>query len=107
MNFSNKLIDWYNSNKRDLPWRRTKDPYKIWVSEIILQQTRIEQGEKYYHKFLKKYPNITYLANTNNNELLKTWEGLGYYSRALNMLKTAVIVVDKYSLLYTSPSPRD
>ena len=56
MNFSNKLIDWYNSNKRDLPWRRTKDPYKIWVSEIILQQTRIEQGEKYYHKFLKKYP---------------------------------------------------
>ena len=74
MNFSNKLIDWYNSNKRDLPWRRTKDPYKIWVSEIILQQTRIEQGEKYYHKFLNKYPNITSLANTNNNELLKIWE---------------------------------
>ena len=86
MNFSNKLIDWYNSNKRDLPWRRTKDPYKIWVSEIILQQTRIEQGEKYYHKFLLKYPNITRLANTKNNELLKIWEGLGYYSRALNML---------------------
>ena len=102
MNFSNKLIDWYNSNKRDLPWRRTKDPYKIWVSEIILQQTRIEQGEKYYHKFLKKYPNITSLSNTNNNELLKIWEGLGYYSRALNMLKTAVIVVDKYQGIFPS-----
>ena len=102
MNFSNKLIDWYNSNKRDLPWRRTKDPYKIWVSEIILQQTRIEQGKKYYHKFLKKYPNITCLANTNNNELLKIWEGLGYYSRALNMLKTAVMVLDKYQGIFPS-----
>ena len=102
MNFSNKLIDWYNSNKRDLPWRRTKDPYKIWVSEIILQQTRIEQGTKYYHKFLKKYPNVRCLANTNNNELLKIWEGLGYYSRALNMLKTAVIVVDKYQGIFPS-----
>ena len=102
MNFSNKLIEWYDSNKRDLPWRRTKDPYKIWVSEIILQQTRIEQGTKYYHKFLKKYPNIRCLANTNNNELLKIWEGLGYYSRALNMLKTAVIVVDKYQGIFPS-----
>ena len=96
MNFSNKLIDWYNLNKRDLPWRLTKDPYRIWVSEIILQQTRIEQGERYYQKFLKKYPNISYLANTSNDELLKIWEGLGYYSRALNMHKTALIVQEKF-----------
>ena len=58
VSFSNKLINWYNHNKRDLPWRKTKDPYKIWVSEIILQQTRIEFGIKYYNKFLKRYPNV-------------------------------------------------
>ena len=102
MSFSNKLIEWYNLNKRDLPWRLTKDPYKIWVSEIILQQTRIEQGEKYYYSFLKKYPNIYSLAITTNNDLLKTWEGLGYYSRALNMLKTACIVLEKHKGIFPS-----
>ena len=102
MNFSNKLIEWYNLNKRDLPWRLTKDPFKIWVSEIILQQTRIEQGKKYYHRFLRKYPNIPSLAKTNDNELLKIWEGLGYYSRALNMFKTAKIVLKKYNGIFPS-----
>tara|TARA_B100001057_G_scaffold473007_1_gene536963 strand:- start:2233 stop:3246 length:1014 start_codon:yes stop_codon:yes gene_type:complete len=102
LNFSEKLIKWYNINKRELPWRSTKDPYKIWVSEIILQQTRIEYGKKYYYNFLNNYPDIYALANTTNNELLKTWEGLGYYSRALNMLKTAKIVVKKFSGIFPS-----
>ena len=95
--FSNKLINWYNHNKRDLPWRKTKDPYKIWVSEIILQQTRIEFGIKYYNKFLKRYPNVKKLANSKEIDLMKIWEGLGYYSRAINMLKTAKIVLNSFN----------
>ena len=97
VSFSNKLINWYNHNKRDLPWRKTKDPYKIWVSEIILQQTRIEFGIKYYNKFLKRYPNVKKLANSKEIDLMKIWEGLGYYSRALNMLKTAKIVLNSFN----------
>ena len=95
--FSNKLINWYNHNKRDLPWRKTKDPYKIWVSEIILQQTRIEFGIKYYNKFLKRYPDVKKLANSSDMDLMKIWEGLGYYSRAINMLKTAKIVLNSFN----------
>ena len=95
--FSNKLINWYSHNKRDLPWRKTKDPYKIWVSEIILQQTRIEFGIKYYNKFLKRYPDVKKLANTKEIDLMKIWEGLGYYSRAINMLKTAKIVLNSFN----------
>ena len=95
--FSNKLINWYNHNKRDLPWRKTKDPYKIWVSEIILQQTRIEFGIKYYNKFLKRYPDVKKLANSEEIDLMKIWEGLGYYSRAINMLKTAKIVLNSFN----------
>ena len=95
--FSNKLINWYNHNKRDLPWRKTKDPYKIWVSEIILQQTRIEFGIKYYNKFLKRYPDVKNLANSKEIDLMKIWEGLGYYSRAINMLKTAKIVLNSFN----------
>ena len=95
--FSNKLINWYNHNKRDLPWRKTKDPYEIWVSEIILQQTRIEFGIKYYNKFLKRYPDVKKLANSKEIDLMKIWEGLGYYSRAINMLKTAKIVLNSFN----------
>ena len=95
--FSNKLINWYNHNKRDLPWRKTKDPYKIWVSEIILQQTRIEFGIKYYNKFLKRYPDVKKLANSKELDIMKIWEGLGYYSRAINMLKTAKIVLNSFN----------
>ena len=102
MKFSEKLIEWYRVNKRNLPWRLTKKPYKIWVSEIILQQTRIEQGEKYYHAFLEKYPNISELAKTNDDELLKVWEGLGYYSRALNMLKASRVVLNNYKGIFPS-----
>ena len=97
VSFSNKLINWYNHNKRDLPWRKTKDPYKIWVSEIILQQTRIEFGIKYYNKFLKRYPDVKKLANSEEIDLMKIWEGLGYYSRAINMLKTAKIVLNSFN----------
>ena len=89
INLSNALIKWYSSNKRDLPWRKTKDPYLVWVSEIILQQTRIETGIKYYLTFIKKYPNVKILAKSSEQQLLKIWEGLGYYSRALNMHKAA------------------
>jgi len=97
VSFSNKLINWYNHNKRDLPWRKTKDPYKIWVSEIILQQTRIEFGIKYYYKFIKRYPDVKKLANSKEMDLMKIWEGLGYYSRAINMLKTAKIVLNSFN----------
>lgn len=89
MIFAKRLIDWYLCNKRDLPWRNTKDPYQIWLSEIILQQTRVEQGKPYYFKFLEAYPNIVALANASEEEVLKLWQGLGYYSRARNLLTTA------------------
>lgn len=88
-----QIIKWYNKNKRDLPWRDNKDPYIIWVSEIILQQTQIKTGIPYFKKFIKKFPNIESLANSQEKELLKIWEGLGYYNRALNMLETAKIIV--------------
>ena len=100
--FSNKLVRWYNKNKRDLPWRKTKNSYKVWVSEIILQQTRIQFGINYYERFLIKYPDINKLAKTSDLDLMKIWEGLGYYSRAMNMLKTAKIVVNNYDGIFPS-----
>lgn len=87
--FSNQLISWYISNKRDLPWRKIKDPYRIWLSEIILQQTRVAQGLPYYKKFIENYPSITELANASIDEVLLLWQGLGYYSRARNLHATA------------------
>lgn len=89
MIFAKRLIHWYLENKRNLPWRATKDPYQIWLSEIILQQTRVEQGKPYYFKFLKAYPDVFSLANATEEEVLKLWQGLGYYSRARNLLATA------------------
>ena len=97
MNFSNTLLNWYNKNKRKLPWRKTKNPYKIWLSEIILQQTRVNQGLKYYEDFIHKFPNILFLAKSSEDKVLKTWEGLGYYSRARNLHKTAKIIVKEYN----------
>jgi A/G-specific adenine glycosylase len=85
MSFSEIILEWYSVNKRDLPWRRTEDPYLIWVSEIILQQTRIEQGTGYYLRFIEKFRNIKELAAASEEEVLKMWQGLGYYSRARNM----------------------
>lgn len=92
-----ELISWYLINKRDLPWRKTKNPYKIWLSEIILQQTRVQQGLPYYWKFIAAYPTIQALALANEDEVLNLWQGLGYYSRARNMLKTAKAINEEYN----------
>lgn len=89
MHFSKILIEWYLQNKRDLPWRNTTDPYKIWLSEIMLQQTRVAQGLPYYYKFLENFPKVENLANANEDLVLKLWQGLGYYSRARNLHATA------------------
>jgi len=89
MSFENQLVKWYKNNKRDLPWRKNKDPYSIWISEIILQQTRVVQGTKYYNEFLKKFPNIQSLASSKESEVLNAWKGLGYYNRAINLHKSS------------------
>tara|TARA_B110000046_G_scaffold158766_1_gene170930 strand:+ start:685 stop:1716 length:1032 start_codon:yes stop_codon:yes gene_type:complete len=94
--FQTKLQSWYRDNKRDLPWRRTKNPYKIWLSEVILQQTRVVQGTAYYEKFVFTYPTVSDLANASEQEVLNLWKGLGYYSRARNLHKTAKEVVHEY-----------
>lgn len=83
------LINWYNANKRDLPWRDITDPYKIWISEIILQQTRVNQGMSYYLRFIERFPTVEHLALSHEDEVLKYWQGLGYYSRARNLHKAA------------------
>lgn len=90
--FSNTLIMWYLLNKRDLPWRKTKEPYFIWLSEIILQQTKIAQGTSYYLKFIDRFNKISHLANASEDEILKLWQGLGYYSRARNLHHTAQFI---------------
>jgi A/G-specific adenine glycosylase len=90
MQHFNQIIHaWYRHNKRDLPWRQTTDPYKIWLSEIILQQTRIEQGTSYFVRFAETFPTIKHLANASEEEVLKLWQGLGYYTRARNLHATA------------------
>ena len=95
--FVKPMLVWYNENARDLPWRRTKDPYLIWVSEIMLQQTRVEAVLGYYERFTSALPTITDLAVCPEDRLLKLWEGLGYYSRARNMQKAARIVCESYA----------
>jgi len=94
--FTQDLLGWYTINKRDLPWRRTNDPYAIWLSEIILQQTRIDQGLSYYLRFIKKYPTIADFARADEDDILKLWQGLGYYSRARNMHSAARTIVQEY-----------
>ena len=96
MDFSGELIRWYQQNKRDLPWRRTNDAYIIWLSEIILQQTRVAQGMPYFNRFAEKYPTVSHFAAAPEDEILKLWQGLGYYSRGRNMLKTARLVQMNY-----------
>lgn len=96
MNFQNEIINWYLVNKRDLPWRNTTDAYVIWLSEIILQQTRVEQGMPYFYKFLENFPTVVDFANASEQEVLKLWQGLGYYSRARNMLFTASQVLTNH-----------
>ena len=97
MSFSKKILHWYSINKRSLPWRNTIDPYKIWLSEIMLQQTRVAQGTSYYLSFEKHFPTVQHLANASEEEVLKLWQGLGYYSRARNLHFTAKDIVENYN----------
>src|SRR5476651_1628918 len=96
MDFNTELLQWYHVNKRPLPWRNTTDAYVIWLSEIILQQTRVEQGLPYFHRFIEKYPSVSSFALADEDDILKLWQGLGYYSRGRNMLKTARMVQELY-----------
>lgn len=90
--FTLLITDWYRQNKRDLPWRNTNDPYKIWLSEIILQQTRVDQGLSYYLKFIENFPTVNDLAKASEHDVLNLWQGLGYYSRARNLHSTAKFI---------------
>ena len=96
MDLSQILLDWYHQNHRDLPWRRTNDPYAIWLSEVILQQTRVDQGMPYWFRFLEAFPTATDLANADEQEVLRLWQGLGYYSRARNLQAAAKVIRDDY-----------
>ena len=91
-----RLLSWYDDHGRDLPWRRTDDPYAIWISEIMLQQTQVETVQPYYQRFLERFPDVGTLARARLDTVLKVWEGLGYYGRARNMHKAAKVVVQDY-----------
>ncbi|HEY0055441.1 MAG TPA: A/G-specific adenine glycosylase [Pedobacter sp.] len=97
MNFIAEIIGWYKINKRDLPWRHTKDPYIIWLSEVILQQTRVDQGLPYFNRFAEKYPHVSNFAAATEDEILNMWQGLGYYSRGRNMHRTAQMVMEEHA----------
>lgn len=94
--FSDKVVKWYQQNLRDLPWRQTRDPYKIWLSEIILQQTRVIQGLPYYLKFVETFPDVDSLARASEQQVLRLWQGLGYYSRARNLHKCARLISSQH-----------
>lgn len=96
MTFSQNILIWYAQNKRTLPWRGTRNPYNIWLSEIMLQQTRVAQGTPYYLKFIENFPTVYDLAAASEEQVLKLWQGLGYYSRARNLHTTAKMVVEDY-----------
>lgn len=102
MSFSKEIVRWYRNNKRDLPWRNTKNPYVIWLSEVILQQTRVEQGLPYFERFLEHYPSVIQFANAPEDEILMHWQGLGYYSRARNMHKAAKMIVSERNGVFPS-----
>jgi A/G-specific adenine glycosylase len=102
MTFTQKLLRWYHENHRDLPWRHTSDPYMIWISEIIFQQTRISQGLDYYLRFTGKYPDVASLAAAREEDILKMWQGLGYYSRARNLHKAARSVMTDHGGVFPS-----
>lgn len=95
--FTRSLLPWYEANKRPLPWRSSKDPYKVWLSEVILQQTRVEQGRAYWERFVGTWPTVRELAAATEDEVLKAWQGLGYYGRARNLRRTAQEVVARYN----------
>jgi len=90
--FTKNLLAWYHQNARDLPWRRTRDPYKIWISEVMLQQTTVQAVIPYFEKWIKLYPTVVAVAETPIEEILNTWQGLGYYQRARNIHKAAQVI---------------
>jgi A/G-specific adenine glycosylase len=98
--FRNELTIWYKENCRDLPWRETSNPYYIWISEIILQQTRVDHGKAYYERFILNFPDVESLAAAEEQDVLKLWQGLGYYSRARNLHFTAKQIVEKYDGIF-------
>ena len=100
--FTKNIQKWYAKNKRALPWRDTQNPYHIWVSEIILQQTRVNQGISYYHNFIEAFPDIKILEKASTERILKIWQGLGYYRRALNMLSAAKTVISRHNGIFPS-----
>ncbi|MFQ5795942.1 MAG: A/G-specific adenine glycosylase [Candidatus Bipolaricaulia bacterium] len=93
---TDRLMAWYERHRRDLPWRRTQDPYQIWVSETMLQQTQVETVRPYYQRFIERFPTVEVLADASLEEVLKVWEGLGYYARARNLHRAAKIIVERY-----------
>jgi A/G-specific adenine glycosylase len=95
--FSDKLVKWYLDNKRSLPWRETADPYKVWLSEVILQQTRVIQGLPYYQQFVETYPTVQDLAHAPEQDILRLWQGLGYYTRARNLHKCAKSIIGQHN----------
>lgn len=95
--FSLQIRNWYRLNSRELPWRKTKDPYKIWLSEIILQQTKVDQGLAYYDRFISSFPDLRMLAEANEQDILNLWQGLGYYSRARNLHFAANQIVNDFN----------
>lgn len=97
INFSENIRKWYRYNKRDLPWRNTSNPFKIWLSEIILQQTKVEQGLSYYHKFADRFNTVKDLSRASEDEILSMWQGLGYYSRGRNLRKAAIQVMEDFN----------
>jgi len=98
--FGTRLLEWYHNNYRSLPWRQTSDPYKIWISEIILQQTRVAQGMDYYHRFIDNFPTIQSLASAKEDQVLRLWQGLGYYSRARNLHYAAKTIVKEHNAAF-------
>ncbi len=97
MSFGEEIITWYNKNKRDLPWRRVSDPYKVWLSEVLLQQTRVDQGTSYYLKFVENFPTVWDLASATEEQVLNLWQGLGYYSRARNLHFAAQQIIKEFN----------
>ena len=91
-----ELLDWFKTNARDLPWRRTQDPYAIWVSEIMLQQTQVKTVLPFWERWMRELPNIKAVANTNSHKIHKLWEGLGYYTRVRNLQKAAQMILEKH-----------
>ncbi|ASW74333.1 adenine glycosylase [Chryseobacterium piperi] len=102
LHIGNKLLGWYKNNARDLPFRKTKDPYKIWICEIVFQQTRINQGLNHYNNFIERFPDVSSLAEAQEDEVLLYWKGLGYYSRAINIHKAAQQIMTDFGGVFPS-----